>query len=1199
MSASAARLGLIYRNEFARTLARPLFWVLIAILGLTAWGLSSGGMQISSGNSAVGGTKAWITSEFANAKMFGLTIFCFYSFFAAILMGMSVMQDEEMKIGEILHATPLKPEEYIRGKFLAIMTALLVAMGAHIVLTILFNHIVPNAKAIEMRGPFGLLNYLRPALIFGLPSLLFIAGTSFAIGERTRKPILVFVLPVAAILVSAFFLWNWTPSWLDPRINRILMLIDPAGVRWLSETWIKVDRGVDFYNKSPVGFDAGFLLSRVAFAAIGIGAVAWGERRFALTLRGGGVRVWAAKSAAAEPDQVEAVKRPATLPSLAQLGMRASPPGLVRATWDVFCFEMKEIRSQPGLYLFVPMILLQTLGTSLVAVGAFDTPVLLTPGTFAVRTMGALTVLVCLLALFYTVESLRRERNTGIASIYYTTPARTESILAGKALANSFVGIVIIAATALGGLITILIQGKVAIDLRPMLVVWGLCLLPTFLAWTAFVTLVYSITVNRYTTYAVGLAALCLTGYLQAIGKMSWVGNWDLWEALQWSDMGTFELNRTALWMNRLLVLSLSVFFTVAAVRFFPRHDRDATRTVLRLAPSAVARGALRLAPFALPPLVLLIALWVSVQQGFQGDAQKKHTKDYWRQNLATWKNAPLPAITHVDLDVVLDPAHRSFQTRGRYDFVNQNDKPLAQVPLTGGTHWQDVAWTMNGAEAKPEDRNRLYVFTPPAPLQPGDSLRIGFRFHGAYPKGITKNGGGNMEFILPSGVVLTSFEPSFVPVPGYMEEIGIDKDNKYEPRIYPDDFYKEKLKPMIGTGAPFTTRVRITGPADFTLNSVGTKTADSLKAGGLRTVVWDSDEPVRFLNVVAGKWSVKATDETAVYYHPGHRYNVDEISEALQAARHWYSEWFMPYPWKELKISEFPANAFYAQGFPTNITFSEGIGFLTKSDPKTNVAFMVTAHESAHQWWGNILTPGEGPGGNILAEGMAHFSTILLMDQVKGERARIEFCKRIEEQYGDRRQVDSERPLVKIDGSRAGDESVQYDKGGWVFWMLLNRMGRENDLAGLRAFIRQWKDGPDYPVLQDFVATMRPFAPDSTSYDDFVKQWFFSVVVPEYRLSGAKSVPAERDSGWVATVHVKNIGTGTMPVEIAAEKGDRFEKDGKPSPLYKDARATVTLGAGEETDATIPCAFKPERITVDPDARVLQLRRKNALARL
>ena len=62
----------------------------------------------------------------------------------------------------------------------------------------------------------------------------------------------------------------------------------------------------------------------------------------------------------------------------------------------------------------------------------------------------------------------------------------------------------------------------------------------------------------------------------------------------------------------------------------------------------------------------------------------------------------------------------------------------------------------------------------------------------------------------------------------------------------------------------------------------------------------------------------------------PGHRYNVDEIRECLDAARRYYSEWFFPYPWKELKLSEFPAWPRYAQGFPTNITFSEGVGFLT-----------------------------------------------------------------------------------------------------------------------------------------------------------------------------------------------------------------------------------------------------------------------------
>src|SRR5262249_23318512 len=157
-----------------------------------------------------------------------------------------------------------------------------------------------------------------------------------------------------------------------------------------------------------------------------------------------------------------------------------------------------------------------------------------------------------------------------------------------------------------------------------------------------------------------------------------------------------------------------------------------------------------------------------------------------------------------------------------------------------------------------------------------------------------------------------------------------------------------------------------------------------------------------------------------------------------------YYSEWFHPFPWQELKLSEFPALASYAQGFPTDITFSESIGFLTKSDPKADVAFLVTAHESALQWWGNMIAPGKGPGGNLISEGGAHFATLLLFEQVRGMRGRIEFAKRIEDSYAKGRRADSERPLVKIDGSRDGDTTVTYDKTGFVLWMLLNRMGRE-----------------------------------------------------------------------------------------------------------------------------------------------------------
>ena len=114
--------------------------------------------------------------------------------------------------------------------------------------------------------------------------------------------------------------------------------------------------------------------------------------------------------------------------------------------------------------------------------------------------------------------------------------------------------------------------------------------------------------------------------------------------------------------------------------------------------------------------------------------------------------------------------------------------------------------------------------------------------------------------------------------------------------------------------------------------------------ADGKRTVEWRSDRPVRFFNVVAGKWAVHHGNGTAVYYHAAHHYNLEEISDALDAARKYYSEWFCPYPWKELKLSEFPNLSTYAQGFPTDITFSESIGFLTQSDAVSELAFLVAA---------------------------------------------------------------------------------------------------------------------------------------------------------------------------------------------------------------------------------------------------------------
>lgn len=1207
------RLSSVWILDVAHNLRRPLFWILLLLVGFTAYGLSSGKLQIASGDATVGGQKAWITSEFAVAQMLTLVVFLAYTFFIAVAAGMSVIQDDELKVGELLHATPLRPREYVWGKFLAVLFSFVAVLAVHLLCMIFFNQVMPNAKAAEIRGPFALMNYLRPVFFLVLPSIVFLTGASFAIGEISRKPILIFVLPTAFIMGSIFFLWEWTPSWLDPRVDRVLMLIDPAGFRWLNQTWLKVDRGVEFYNHAPIQFDTAFLLSRLALVGLGLGLVVVSQRHLASAL--GGSRstsfgplglIFRNRRKSAQPN--ETIEAPGAHRPLAALGMHSVAPGFLRGTLAVARGEFRSLLSHPGLYLFIPIILLQTIGTSMVAVGAFDTPLLQTSGTLAVGAMNTLTLLVCLLLLFYTVESVQRERHTRLASIHYATPVPTGSILFGKCIANGFIGAVILLATFLGCAIVLLVQGKVGIELRPFLLVWGLLLPVTFLGWTAFVTAVLALSRNRYTTYAICLGAIIATGYFQSVKQMNWVGNWDLWSVLRWSDMETFELNGKALLLNRIMVLGLAVFFTVLAVRLFPRRDRDGVRTLQRLQPWSLVKSSFRLLPYAAVPLAAGAFLWLQVFDGFEGDAAKKRQKDFWRKNLATWKDARVPDLLAVNMDVDLEPARRWMHVKGHYDLRNHHDKELARFSVTGGDRWEKLHWTMDGRDYEPEDRAGLYVFTPPRALATGDRLQIGFEYEATYPRGVTKNGGGTREFILSSGVHLSPAEPGFIPTLGFRDDIGIDDDNRYESRVYPDDFYKGITEPAWGSPSTFTTQIRITAPAEYTLNSVGTRVSDSV-ADGRRTTVWESDHPVRLFDIVAGRWAERRGNGTVVYYHPGHTYNIDAMVSTLDAARKYYSEWFCPYPWRELKLSEFPNLAGYATGFPTNIAFSEGIGFLTKNDEHSDMAFLVTAHEAAHQWWGNILTPGKGPGGNILSEGMAHFSTILLHEQVKGPQGRMEFCKRIEERYNEHRRRDSERPLVKIDGDRPGDTTVTYDKGGWVFWMLLQHMGRERALKGIQAFIRQYANNRDFPVLQDFVASMRPFAKDQKAYDAFVHQWFFEVAVPEYRLSEARREPIARDAtpaslaapsgeSWQLTVRVENAGAARMPVAIAAAAGERFQEDGSTSPDYRDARTTVILGAGESKEVTIPCSFKPDRVLVDPDVMVLQLLRKAALVR-
>ena len=73
----------------------------------------------------------------------------FYGFFVAVAAGMAIIQDDEWRLSELLHATPLRPDEYIWGKFAAVLAGCAVILVVHLTAMVVLQ---PSGPCRERRG---------------------------------------------------------------------------------------------------------------------------------------------------------------------------------------------------------------------------------------------------------------------------------------------------------------------------------------------------------------------------------------------------------------------------------------------------------------------------------------------------------------------------------------------------------------------------------------------------------------------------------------------------------------------------------------------------------------------------------------------------------------------------------------------------------------------------------------------------------------------------------------------------------------------------------------------------------------------------------------------------------------------------------------------------------------------------------------
>jgi Peptidase family M1 domain len=263
---------------------------------------------------------------------------------------------------------------------------------------------------------------------------------------------------------------------------------------------------------------------------------------------------------------------------------------------------------------------------------------------------------------------------------------------------------------------------------------------------------------------------------------------------------------------------------------------------------------------------------------------------------------------------------------------------------------------------------------------------------------------------------------------------------------------------------------------------------------------------------------------------------HAQSVAEQSARAVTFFSRRFGPYPYSNLALAQIPGGL--SQGWPSLI-FLSSFSFLT-ADEKSQLhmgpvekilSSGVIAHETAHQWWGDLLS-WESYRDQWMMEALANYSSLMLLESEDPKQFRAVMDKYREDLLSKNKEglALSEAGPVTL-GARltcshfpAGYEAISYGRGTWLVHMLRSMMrdaeakhGERADSSGaddlfLRALValRQRYQGGAIST-QDLLKLFEKDLPPSLWYegrkslDWFYQSWINGISIPRLELEAVK----------------------------------------------------------------------------------------------
>ncbi len=276
----------------------------------------------------------------------------------------------------------------------------------------------------------------------------------------------------------------------------------------------------------------------------------------------------------------------------------------------------------------------------------------------------------------------------------------------------------------------------------------------------------------------------------------------------------------------------------------------------------------------------------------------------------------------------------------------------------------------------------------------------------------------------------------------------------------------------------------------------------------------------------------------------------LEELAADITSALDFMATRFGPPPLKTLEVSPIPGS--FGQGFPGLLYLStrsylrrqdEAVASLAPIDQSFFIDIL-QCHETAHQWWGNIVTSASYHD-DWLMEALANYSALLYLEKRRGRHlldAALESYKTdLLTKNENGQTIDSAGPIVlgtRLASSQSpfGWHHITYGKGSWILHMLRTQMGDERFEAMLGELRRrfEWKTISTEQFRQLAAEFLPPKSPDA-KLETFFDQWVYGTGIPTLRLSYEVHgrPPDVKLTGSISQSDVDSEFSAEVPVEI------------------------------------------------------------------